>query len=63
MIYRGPGFLAVVCFDSYILYPLPSARYLCSLSFSVFLCRLSSLPTGEGGEEPSQTTAGKPVPL
>ncbi len=51
IIYRGPGFLAVVWFDSTSTpSPLPPFPLASCFSFSVFLCvRRPSLLTGEGG--------------
>ncbi len=60
MIYRGPGFLVVLWFDSSP--TLPSASY---LSFSVFLCVISrAYWGGKGvGEKPIYRTERKPDPL
>ncbi len=64
MIYRGPGFLAVVWFGS-----TPAPSPVSNLTLSVFKgCRCSSLLTGkEGGEgvgvEPNPTIARKLGPL
>ncbi len=65
MIYRWPGFLAVVWFGSSPtpFSPLPSESCL-SLFLCLPICRRSSFPTGEGperaGEEPDHTTTSKP---
>jgi hypothetical protein len=66
MIYRVPGFLAVVYSSPPPPPPLPSAS---CLSFSVFLCTAgrAELTDRRGergaGEEPNHTTARKPGPL
>jgi hypothetical protein len=61
IIYRGLGFLRLILdYSPNSFTPLPSAN---CLSFSVFLCRRSSLLTGEGegvGQEPNHTAAKKP---
>ncbi len=63
LIYRGPGFLAVVCFGSS---PPPlSCQQLVSLSQSICVFRSRLLPGGgQGvGEEPNHTMGWKPDPL
>jgi hypothetical protein len=68
MIYRGAGFLAVVCFGfSPISFPLSPVRKL-SLLLSLPVCRRSSLLTGEeggggGGGAKSYDGERKPGPL
>ncbi len=65
MIYRGPGFLAVVHIIRLLaMHPLSSLslQQVVSLSQSS-LCRRSSLLSGDVGEEPNHTTARKPDPL
>ncbi len=64
MIYRGPGFLAVVWFCPL---PRPLSRQQVVSLLSLPVCRRSSLPTGEEGEgveeEPSHATARNSGPL
>jgi hypothetical protein len=67
MIYRGPGFLAVVGFGSTPT-PFPSPVSKLPLFLSLPMCRRSCLLTEEGGGEgvdvePNHTTARKPGPL
>ncbi len=63
MIYRGPGFFAVVWFGRLHALPLPPLPSESCLSFSVFLCVAGGAYGREKGEgvcvEPNQTTARK----
>jgi hypothetical protein len=65
MLYRVPGFLAIVLFGSPTTRP-PSPASKMSFFVSLPVCRRSGLLKGEGervGKEPNHTTARKPGPV
>jgi hypothetical protein len=63
MIYRGPGFLAVVWFGFSATPSLPCPVRKLSIFLILPVCRRSSLVMREGWEEPNYTTARKSDPL